>query len=294
MAGQTKAGDIGHRMGMRGQQGAAPAHSIAASAPELRPRLAQIRARAGVSSAISAAMMVPMPMGLVRSSTSPGTAPPLPMARAARPVTVKPMVSSAPSEVWPPTISAPAALKTSPAACHDLGQHLAALFRATSGGRVICASATCGAAPIAQTSPSACIAAIRAISAASRVKARRWSVVITCTPAPLPSAPRHHRRGPRSPRRAAALAPRPARRDRSAAPSLAPQPPHSGLSSHRLGQARGGLRGQGLGHRRIVREFRHELAVDAVFPSAKATRRPAAGPICRPPPPLPPVEISLR
>jgi len=66
--------------------------------------------------AISAARIVPVPSGLVRISASPGLAPALVTGVCAVPVTVNPITSSAPTLVWPPTISAPAARKTALAA----------------------------------------------------------------------------------------------------------------------------------------------------------------------------------
>ncbi len=71
----------------------------------------------GAARSISAARIVPVPSGLVRISAAPGRAPDFRIGRSARPVSVKPSVSSLPIEVWPPTISAPAAVKTCAAAC---------------------------------------------------------------------------------------------------------------------------------------------------------------------------------
>ncbi len=72
---------------------------------------------------------------------------------------MKPMVSSDPSEVWPPTISAPASANTTPAAAMISASQspcIASVMR----GRITVASAACGVAPIAQMSPSAWTAAM--------------------------------------------------------------------------------------------------------------------------------------
>ena len=140
------------------------AKATATASPKITP---ETRAMA-----ISAAMIVPDPKGLVRINISPGTAPALVIARAASPVTVKPIVNSAPTDVCPPTTSAPAAPKTA-AASAMISASISDPFSGDIRGKMICASATCGSAPIAQMSPIAWIAAIRAISRASRVKLRK-------------------------------------------------------------------------------------------------------------------------
>ena len=179
------------------------------------------------ASAISAARIVPEPRGFVRISASPGRAPPLAITRGAIPVTVKPMVSSAPSVEWPPTMSAPASRSTR-AASSMISASMRACRSGPIGGSAICARAVCGAAPIAQMSPSACRAASRAIRRASGLKPRRWSVVRTCTPPPgcastAASSPGPDRTsgrwgGGRSASAAASMS----------GPSFAPQPPHRG------------------------------------------------------------------
>ena len=109
--------------------------------------------------------------------------------RATRPVTVKPIVISAPCVVWPPMISAPASAMTSCAA--DM---ISASVRACSGplirGRIDVQRAPPAAPrPSPTHRPARECAAMRAISHGSAVKARRWSVLMTCTrPADLQGA----------------------------------------------------------------------------------------------------------
>jgi hypothetical protein len=85
---------------------------------------------------------------------------------------VNPTVSSTPIEECPPSTLAPAAAKTSCAAPITSPSH-APCSRASMRGRMTVATADCGAAPIAQTSPSAWTAATRATSAGSSAKALR-------------------------------------------------------------------------------------------------------------------------
>ena len=72
--------------------------------------IAAITQRALALPRMSAASSVPVPIGLVRISASPGRSPPLRSAVAAEtsPLTAKPSASSAPSLVWPPTSAQPA------------------------------------------------------------------------------------------------------------------------------------------------------------------------------------------
>ena len=178
--------------------------------------------------AISAARIVPEPSGLVRISASPSLAPALVSACWARPVTVKPSVSSAPWLVCPPTTSAPALAKTS-AAAPITSAKVRACNVGDRRGRITCAKATCGVAPMAQISPMAWIAVNSPNKRGSQVKVRRWSVVITCTPwsvrkmaASSPAPVSTSRRCGRGKVCIMALSP--------CDPTLAPQPPHRGLS----------------------------------------------------------------
>ena len=122
------------------------ARQVATASPKITPGR---RVRA-----ISAAMIVPLPKALVRINTSPGCAPALVIGRSARPVTVKPMVSSAPVEEWPPTISAPAWAKTF-AASSMISASVRVPKVSDRRGRMTWASAACGFAPMAKMSPSA-------------------------------------------------------------------------------------------------------------------------------------------
>ena len=77
--------------------------------------IAAITQRALALPRMSAASSVPVPIGLVRMSASPGRSPPLrnAAARETSPLTAKPSASSAPSLVWPPTSAQPASRSTS-------------------------------------------------------------------------------------------------------------------------------------------------------------------------------------
>jgi hypothetical protein len=151
VAGEAEAGDVGHGVGPGEEAGRGALR--AGHLGEAGGDVGAVRA----ARRISAARIVPEPRGFVRISASPGRAPASVTAGpSARPVTVKPSVSSAPVVVWPPTISAPSAAKISlPRQGVPRGSSPEA--PATAGGRMIWASAACGAAPMAQMSPSAWI-----------------------------------------------------------------------------------------------------------------------------------------
>jgi hypothetical protein len=111
--------------------------------------------------------------GFVRISASPACPPAsVTGARSRSPVTVNPTVSSAPIDECPPSTLAPAGGEDVMRRAHHLAQPRALQPR-LQRGRMTVATADCGAAPIAQTSPSACTAATRATSAGSSAKARR-------------------------------------------------------------------------------------------------------------------------
>ncbi len=77
-------------------------------------RSAACTQRAFARPRISAASSVPVPIGLVSTSASPGRSPPLrrKASRATSPLTAKPSASSAASAVWPPTSAQPASRST--------------------------------------------------------------------------------------------------------------------------------------------------------------------------------------
>ncbi len=77
-------------------------------------RIAACTQRARATPRMSAASSVPVPIGLVRISASPGRSPPLrrKRSRATRPLMAKPSDSSTPSLVWPPTSAQPASRST--------------------------------------------------------------------------------------------------------------------------------------------------------------------------------------
>ena len=130
--------------------------------------------------AMCPAIKTPLPMGLVSTKTSPGLAPDNVIRSASHnPVTERPMVISQPKVLCPPTMSAPASVTTS-----ETLSRMSCIERSASASD-ICGSVTdtttaCGSAPIAQTSPKAWWAVMRAITSASVQKLRKWSVVKTC------------------------------------------------------------------------------------------------------------------
>ena len=110
---------------------------------------------------ISAAKSAPVPRALVRIRASPGCSPPLRRTRslAARPLITKPSASSGHSLVWPPARLVRASRNTS-FAPRSICRSSASDFVGALNGIPATASADCGVAPIANTSPRAWFAAI--------------------------------------------------------------------------------------------------------------------------------------
>ena len=112
--------------------------------------IAALTARAFACPRISAARMTPVPSGLVSNKRSPGRRPPLRISRPGRvrPVTAKPSANSAPSALWPPTSTAPAASSTS-VPPFSMWNRSCSTIAGREGGNVAIASAVSGTPPIA-------------------------------------------------------------------------------------------------------------------------------------------------
>ena len=169
-------------------------------------------------------------MGLVSSNTSPGCMPPLRITplicSSINPLMAKPSANSVPSPVCPPTRAQPAALSTFTAPA-IICVSKSSTLRSSPGGTVTMAVAVCGSAPMANTSPSAWLAATCPNTYGSSMKARKKSTVCTTalpggtrTTAASSGECRPMSTSLRSMGSMAASA-----RDNTFAPTLAPQPP---------------------------------------------------------------------
>ena len=184
-------------------------------------------------SCISAANNTPEPSGRVRTNAWPRVAPASVIAgESSKPVTENPKESSAPMLVWPPTISAPLVARAFDAPAMISPSHSDCNDR-PSWGNVTVTNTAWGDAPMAQTSPIACSAAICDMRYGSVVNARTESVVSTWR------VPENSSSAASSPGRLTTSARVDAGSSlsgpaRMSAPTLAPHPPHNGGSSSRV------------------------------------------------------------
>ena len=115
MSGQPEAGDVGARDRTELAQDAAMRRRCSCACDAI----AACSQAARASPRMWPASTMPVPSGLVSTSTSPGRSPDLrsSFAGSARPVTAKPSAGSAASALWPPTSAQPSAASTRLAPC---------------------------------------------------------------------------------------------------------------------------------------------------------------------------------